>query len=185
MVTTGKTEDRSFGPLRTLSDSYNTLHHHTCMAMNYLEQKTFAPQSGTDQHLFSFDWWTLWMGECGQLMCSTSPSSYNPEYLATTSWSEPFRYYILEGSVSHINCIVCSFLQAILDVAGEYRSTIHGILWCPVIEPLEYWLRAPICWLQAVIGCYNSIMEAVEADASLTKWAPKIDVSTLAASNLN
>ena len=43
MVTTGKTEDWPFGQLWTLSDSYNTLHHHTCMVMNYLEQKNLGP----------------------------------------------------------------------------------------------------------------------------------------------
>ena len=39
-------------------------------------------------------------GQEGPLICSTSPSSYNSEELATTVWSEPFLNYISEGSVS-------------------------------------------------------------------------------------
>ena len=55
MVTTGKTEDRPFSQLWTLSDSYNALHHHTCMVMNHLEQKNLGPlkleQINTFPHL--------------------------------------------------------------------------------------------------------------------------------------
>ena len=53
MVTTGKTEDWPFGQLWTLSDSYNTLHHHTCMVMNYLEQKNLGPLKVEQTNIFS------------------------------------------------------------------------------------------------------------------------------------
>ena len=57
-----------------------------------------------DSVLFITGVGTSWM-----LICSTLPSSYNPEKLAPTLWAEPFCNYISEGSVSHINCgIVCS-----------------------------------------------------------------------------
>ena len=45
------------------------------------------------------------------------------------------RYYISEGSVSHINCVVCSCTQAIL---ADNSSAVCCSIYFFMIEALEY-----------------------------------------------
>ena len=54
----------------------------------------------------------------GKLICSTSPSSYNPEWLAPTTQAKPFCNYILEGSVIS-TVVVCSSLDPLLDTTAD------------------------------------------------------------------
>ena len=52
--------------------------------------------------------------------------------------------YVSEGSVSHINSVVCSW------ITWEHRSAI--VRW-PTVKSLEHWLRAPIrCFKNVICG---------------------------------
>ena len=46
------------------------------------------------------------MDSCGQLLCSTSPSSYNPEYLATTVVVLAILSIIFQKALYHTSIVL-------------------------------------------------------------------------------
>ena len=68
---------------------------------------------------------TGWVG--GTVDILTSHSSYNTELLATTSWSEPFLYYISECSVSISTVLFVAYIVVGASTASPKLVCLGGL----------------------------------------------------------